>query len=160
MQQELPGKLWLDVLSKADLLEADFTSADAAMHEGHNRQHPTHSQLDKPEVSAAPDASAQAGHKLQQHDRIDGCNSQQQELTEQHSGHMHPSDQEGQSQHSTQACGNEGQESPVKSLTVASQAILSLPNAIRISSVTQSGIEQLQSAVMQMLTEGVQASIH
>lgn len=166
--QELPGKLWLDVLSKSDLLEADLAAADAVMHKMQKRGSillETNRASGAPESLAAAlgsdtDTLVQEAQSPQATRDHNGCSGHQQGSSEQ--ALRDEPGQQGQSHNKVEDSAQDGESLQSNSLTPAAQAALLLSNAIRISSVTQSGIEQLQGAAMQMLSgaHNVKANDH
>lgn len=212
MLTDFPGKLWLDVLSKADLLESDFKAADAAgdtqtapensasMQEQQQETMQAQTVADGQQTGAT--AGQHAGSNLQHQQPIDGNpevhNSAQpaEQVSRATDARVSGDQQSSETQiwmpdasrgvlahqqaddtqtlhmaHETlssshqQQSGCDEQAANVKasaslshaSLSVAAQAALILPDAIRISSVTQSGIQQLQVSVTNLLAKHLEA---
>ena len=197
---EFPGKLWLDVLSKADLLEADFQAADAAgLHqsgggEGSSQatsQAADHSHSWQDRTTQAQNAQGQTHSNNSVSSTADpqatgrlACAEDDAAVVhldaEQHAPQAVQSSpglqhQEASSQNvhdaaettlavSTQAPGHDvlamSQQTKTsvnqRPLSVAAQAALTLPNPIRISSVTQFGIQDLQQHVTKLLAEDLE----
>lgn len=219
---DFPGKLWLDVLSKADLLQVDFDAADAMRHSGnetasnvtantqatqqalsqsnndtdslhegmtqqqnparHLQHHTVHDsnvgRNDKQEAvdqcEGAEDAAAAAENTpvaaagVQQGEEQHNHLSAKGSLVSQQPESYRPQGQGAEedcsssdaqlSDHDTPAADATASHSnDVSSLSVAAQVALMLPNAVRISSVTQFGIQQLQQDVTKLLAKQLEA---
>ena len=195
---EFPGRLWLDVLSKADLLEADFQAADAArLHQSRVGEESSqaasqsadhsHSWQDGTTQAQIPQRRAHSNNSVSS--TADSEATQQLACAEVDAVHLDAEQhapqavqsspglqhQEASSQNAndaaeatldvnTQAPGHDvlamSQQTKTsvnqKQLSVAAQAALTLPNPLRISSVTQFGIQDLQQHVTKLLAEGLE----
>lgn len=181
LKQSFPDKLWLDIFSKSDLLTAHFQTADALRQNDADSASPSqllssssashgssaqHSLNGHPDDSSAAadlsisDADSKESHsqqpELQNHanvSHVDDHNlDSERQADTMHAG-VHPPDD-----YSIATLVREEQEEwggaldPATSLHEVVQAVLALPAALRISSVTQEGIESLQLATMELLS--------
>lgn len=177
LKQSFPDKLWLDVISKSDLLTAHLKAADSIMHQAPDSSHAqasTSSSTDwefKARAQQAsrsgsdrPSESHQGPQLAQQTDssslshEIDadaaasnGNDSSVQDLDD----IQHQASEVAGSAAAADLSEEQEEWGPVmdadKSMTDAVQAACLLPAALRISSVTEDGIENLQHSVMRML---------
>lgn len=185
MRQSLPDKLWLDIFSKSDLLSAHFQKANALRQRDAGVALP--SQLlpssSTPHVGAQPesvedDASAVNGqwvseagsttsHNLQaetrSHTRFSLPDDRENDNTSQDETEHAIAQQSGESHISTPLREEQedwnGAMDPANSMQEALEAALMLPAALRISAVTQEGIETLQLATMQLLSNPASSSV-
>ena len=188
LKQSFPDKLWLDIFSKSDLLTAHFQAADALRQQdadsaSHSQllpdssptqigaaQRNIDSHFDDVFVAADQDASGaddekphnqQAGNSnhadVSHLDDHDTDNNYQADA-------MHPSAQHPNDDSIASPLREEQEEwggalDPANSVQEVLQAVLTLPTALRISSVTQEGIESLQLATMQLLSNPTSSDI-
>lgn len=187
MKQSFPDKLWLDIFSKSDLLTAHFQTADAlrqnnadsaslnqplhsssASHDS-SAQHNLASRPDDTSAVAEQDSLNADGknvHGQQQEnwdqadlshfDNRDIDNRQQADTV--HAGVQRPDDSIANSLREEQEAWG-GALDPASSVHEIVQAVLALPAGLRISSVTQEGIESLQLATMELLSNPTNSSV-
>ena len=179
LKQSFPDKLWLDIFSKSDLLTAHFQTADAFRQtnansaspnqplNGSSASHDSSAQhnLDSDDTSAVAeqdisDTNGKLLHgqkaenrnqaSLSHSDDHDMDNNEQADTL--HAGGWHPDDNSIATflREEQEAWG--GALDPASSKQEVVQAVLALPAALRISSVTQEGIECLQLATMELLS--------
>lgn len=195
---EFPGKLWLDVLSKADLLEADFQAADAArLHQSEGgeessqatSQSADHSHSWQDETTQAQIAQRRAHSNNSVSSTADPEATEQLACAEDHAVHLDAEQHAPQAVQSSPGLQHQEASSQIvtdaaettlavntqapgydvlamsqqtntsvnqRPLSVAAQAALTLPNPIRISSVTQFGIQDLQQHVTKLLAEDLE----
>ncbi len=169
LKESFPDKLWLDIISKSDLLTAHPQAADALMHHSagtqtsvntpaaaaqsyesdlnESRRQSAHQQPHDSSNSASDQDNSHASH-------VDGANrnsaSQQAESVQQTAASVSGSDLAATMAEEQDGWG--GVINSAESMTVAVQAAAMFPHALRISSVTQDGIQSLQLAVMHLLS--------
>lgn len=188
LKQSFPDKLWLDIFSKSDLLSAHLQTADAlrqngadsaspgqplhrfsALH-GSSAQHNLNSYPDDTSTAAEQDISDTDGkneHDQQTENWIqanfsrfddhDTLNPQQGDTM--HAGVQNPVEDSNATSLREEQEEWGGALDPANSVQEVVQAVLALPAALRISSVTQQGIESLQLATMELLSSPTNSSI-
>lgn len=183
MKQSFPDKLWLDVISKSDLLAAHLDAADALMD---SKKLPA--SIDKAVISGDSDNAAAVATSSSMHastvnaelqhqypgslgaqgsassesdgrtGNADSNNSSRESASSSFEGSI-PQAAEGVMDSDTNAMLAEEQDvwggvlNSQDAMAVAVQAACLFPNALRISSVTQDGIHNLQLAVMHLLSD-------
>lgn len=188
MKQSFPDKLWLDVFSKSDLLTAHFQKADTLKQYAAGSA-TLSQQLENPSAPFVPDAQyesvsdindASAVHEQQRASETGGTTANTQQAgTRNHANFaLADLDIDNREQDDTEhACAQQSGNSdtatllrdeqedwggvmdPANSMQQAVQAALMLPAALRISAVTQEGIETLQLATMQLLNNPSNSSV-
>ncbi|KAL3155805.1 hypothetical protein ABBQ32_012817 [Trebouxia sp. C0010 RCD-2024] len=188
LKQSFPDKLWLDVFSKSDLLTAHFQKADTLKQYAAGSA-TLSQQLENPSAPFVPDAQyesvsdindASAVHEQQRASETGGTTANTQQAgTRNHANFaLADLDIDNREQDDTEhACAQQSGNSdtatllrdeqedwggvmdPANSMQQAVQAALMLPAALRISAVTQEGIETLQLATMQLLNNPSNSSV-
>ena len=181
LRESFPDKLWLDIFSKSDLLTAHLQAADMLQEQAHDTDTaasssaPASTELVWSDSTAAAQglADIDGGQTPAQQeplqastDRAHGAQVNQALTLDQadRSAAADPSDAtlHAAAQHAAEdgvaaSLRNEQDEwggvmDSTGSMREAVQAALVLPAALRISSVTQDGIQDLQKATMQLLS--------
>lgn len=178
LRESFPDKLWLDIISKSDLLTAHLKAADALIQQSHQSQASlgplAASNLNEPSAAAAStlwQSNAGIAEEQQQPVMIQDTSDK---ASESHSGasNAHDDSSSGASsqEEATHQLGGSVPGSSVAAalaeeqdvwggvmdsqdaMTAAVQAAALLPDAVRISSVTKHGIQELQLTVMHLLS--------
>lgn len=183
LKQSFPDKLWLDIFSKSDLLTAHFQTADAFRQGDADSASPSqllssssvsHGDSAQHSFRHPDDSSAAHEHGISDADS-QGSHSQQTDFQMQ-ANLSHVDDHNLNSEHQADTMHarvhdysiatpvREEQEEwggamdPATSLHEVVQAVLALPAALRISSVTEQGIESLQLATMELLSNSANSN--
>ncbi|DBA67859.1 TPA: hypothetical protein ACH3X2_014202 [Trebouxia sp. C0005] len=178
LRESFPDKLWLDIISASDLLTAHLKAADALIQQSHQSQASlgplAASNLNEPSAAAAStlwQSNAGIAEEQQQPVMIQDTSDK---ASESHSGasNAHDDSSSGASsqEEATHQLGGSVPGSSVAAalaeeqdvwggvmdsqdaMTAAVQAAALLPDAVRISSVTKHGIQELQLTVMHLLS--------
>lgn len=184
MKQSFPDKLWLDVISKSDLLAAHLSAADALMKQ-HAQKLPA--SVDKSATSGDTDNAAVVATSSSMHASSVNAQLQHQHFESLSAQRSASSENDGETGNADSNNSSSGSASSYEGSTlqaaervidsdtsavlaeeqdvwggvlnskdamaVAVQAACLFPDALRISSVTQDGIHNLQLAVMHLLSD-------
>ena len=184
LKQSFPDKIWLDIFSKSDLLSAHLQTADALRQndaDSASPGQPLHSFSASHGSSAQHNQDDTSAVAEQDISDTDGKNEHDQQTENfnqanfsRFDGHSTVNPQQGDTMHAGVQSPDEdsnatslreeqeewgGALDPAKSVQEVVQAVLALPAALRISSVTHQGIESLQLATMELLSSRTNSSI-
>ena len=188
MKQSFPYKQWLDIFSKSDLLTAHFQTADvlrqndassassyqpltsSSASDDSNAQHNLDGHPDATSAVAEQGISETDGKNL----RGQKANNWNQADVSRFTDRKIDDKQQADTLHADAHCAGDssiatsmreeqeawgGALDPANTMQEVVQAVLALPAALRISSVTQEGIENLQLATMELLSSPPNSSV-